>query len=781
MSAELEIGHVLFVDIVEYSKLANEEQSEALYQLNRIVRETAQFRATEANDKLICIPTGDGMALIFFDSGEAPANCAWQISEAARSDSRMRLRMGIHSGPVNRAQDVNDRSNVTGAGINMAQRVMDCGDAGHILLSKRAADDLAPLQRWQRHLHEIGEIEVKHGIRIPLVNLFTDKLGNPELPSKLKREAQERAAVVSRRRKKLVAFIGVALAVVAVGGFFLLQRALAKKLEKSIAVLPFENLSPEKENAYFAGGIQDQVLTNLAKIGELKVISRTSVMAYASNRPNIREIAKALGVAAVVEGSVQRIGNHIRITVQLINATNDEHIWAENYEKEVTDVFAVQRDVAFEIASNLHAQLSPNERARIQQRPTKSGEAYLVYLQAQDALWRSQAMEEFEQIAQLYEKAIQLDPSFALALARLSYIESLMYHGTTSPPFLAKARAAANEALRLQPALPEGHLALGYIYYWGEGNYERALGEFDLAKAGLPNEADVLVAIGAIARRQGKWSESISHYEKASVLNPKDITIWTLGLGGDYVALRNFSAAAKAIDRGIPLDPNFFPGRLLRAYLEIASNGDLRAMEKFLAETPDNVDPDGQVTRARFELRIFQRKYDEALEVLARSPLDSFEGHVPGGDYPKSFLRARVYRLMKDDAKAHAFFEEAHRAIERGIRENPLSAARHALLGQVHAGLGRKDDSIREGKRAVELLPESKDALDGPLVSIALAEIYVMVGDNDAALPLLEHSLATPGGITAPLLKLDPVWDPLRSDPRFIQLLAEASGTIGPR
>src|SRR4029077_10717709 len=294
-------------------------------------------------------------------------------------------------------------------------------------------------------------------------------------------------------------------------GFFLLPRVSARKVEKSIAVLPFQNLSDEKENAYFADGIQDDILTNLSKIGDLKVISRMSVMSYRGDGlRNAREIGKALGVAALLEGRVRRIGNRVRVSVQLINADNDEHIWAEDYDRDLTDVFAIQTDLAQKIASALQAKLSPNEKERIDRRPTQNPDAYLLFLQAHD--YASQ-MDIFHQTSlkavPLFEQAIKLDPNFALAFAGLSMAESWIYHSTDpTASWRDKARLHADEALRLQPDLPESHLALGYSYYYGDRDYERALAEFEVAKQGLPNDAQAYFAIGAIQRRQGKWTES---------------------------------------------------------------------------------------------------------------------------------------------------------------------------------------------------------------------------------------------------------------------------------
>jgi TolB-like protein/class 3 adenylate cyclase/Flp pilus assembly protein TadD len=771
--AQLEIGHVLFMDIVGFSKLLVDEQSAFSDRLNQIVRNTEQFRAADAGGKLVRLPTGDGMVLVFFTSLEAPVRCALEIAKAL--NQQFGLRMGIHSGPVNKVIDVDGRTNVAGGGINMAQRVMDCGDAGHILLSRRVADDLAQYGRWRGQLHELGEIEVKHGARIGLVNLYTEEAGNAQVPEKVQLAQQQerklqRGAARRRRRFILAGVLSIAI-LAAIAGYFLFPRGLSAKLDRSIAVLPFANLSPEKENAYFAGGIQDEILTNLARIGDLKVISRTSVMRYAGGQHSVREIAKALGVTSLLEGSVRRAGNRMLITAQLINAITDDHIWAANYERDVTDVFGIQRDVALDIAAALHAKLAPKEKERIEKRPTQSAEAYLIYLQALDNLARAQSLDEVENGIRLYERAVQVDPSFALAFARLSYCYSVTYHETRSPAVLEKARVTAKQAIQLQPALSEARSALGYIYYWGEGDYEHALAEFAIAKAGLPNDPDIFSALGAIERRQGKWSESIADLEKSASLTPRDAFAWG-NVAGTYYAIRDFPSAAKATEHGIDLDPNFWNNREIRALVEIDWKGDLSLLEKFVAAMPESFDPDGQVTFSHVYLKILQRKYNEALQVLNKSPAGhSAPSWVLPTQFPKSFLMAEVYRLMNDMPKARVSFAEAQHIIEQSIAENPADAPRHALLGQIYAGLGEKEQAIREGKRAVELLPESKDAFDGPLMTLGLAQIYAMLGDADSALPLLEHSLATPRGVSVNTLKLDPVWDPLRKDPRFQKLI----------
>src|SRR5437016_10004758 len=342
MSAEtkkeigLEIGHVLFLDIVGYSKLLIDEQRDYLHTLNEVVRRTDSFQTADAAGKLTRLPTGDGMALVFATTPDAPVSCAMEISNALRSHPELRVRMGIHSGPVSGITDVNDRSNVAGAGINMAQRVMDCGDAGHILLSKHVADDLEQYRQWRSHLHDLGECEVKHDVRVHVVNLYTDELGNPETPEKFQQTKVTQPAPATevsepkpaRRSGALIAALIIGAAIVAVAGFYIFShRSGAKAIpEKSIAVLPFENLSEDKANAYFADGIQDEILTRLSKIADLKVISRTSTQHYKSAPDNLSEIAKQLSVAHVLEGSVQRSGDAVRVNVQLIKAATDSNL-----------------------------------------------------------------------------------------------------------------------------------------------------------------------------------------------------------------------------------------------------------------------------------------------------------------------------------------------------------------------------------------------------------------------------------------------------------------------
>src|ERR1700745_2151521 len=357
----------------------------------------------------------------------------------------------------------------------------------------------------------------------------------------------------THRRRNVLMLVATGLMMSAGACFFLLPRVSAHKCDKSIAVLPFENLSDEKENAYFADGIQDDVLTNLSKVGDLKVISRTSVMPYRGKASNVREIGKALGVGAILEGSVRRIGNRVRVNVQLINAENDEHIWAEDYDRDLTDVFAIQTDLAKKIAGELKAKLSPAEKAQIEHKPTENGEAYLSFVQAHNLSCALEDFEKLKQSEQLYQRAIELDPNFALAIARYSQLESWILHTfERTPERREKAQTLAERALQLQPDLPEAHLARGSSYYYGDNNYDAALKEFEIAQRGLPNESEIYLYIGAIKRRQGKWAESTANLEKAVSLNPKDV--WPLqNLTFNYMMLRNYEKANQTIDRALAL------------------------------------------------------------------------------------------------------------------------------------------------------------------------------------------------------------------------------------
>src|SRR5437867_3715274 len=533
-SVQLQIGHVLFMDLVGYSMLLLDEQRQFQEQLTEIVRDTEQVRIAKEAGKLIRLPAGDGMALVFFDSPETLVRCAIEISKRLKEYPQLKLRMGIHSGPINEVRDVNDRTNVAGAGINLARRVMDCGDGGHILLSKRVAEDLES-RRWTPYLHDLGECAVKHGVPIFLVNFYGDDFGNPESPKVIQHaEAEEAAktAAIRTPRRFRAAYIAIAAAVFFGAAaslsiwFYSWQTPGASSAEeKSIAVLPFENFSPEKDNAFFADGIQDDILTSLAKIKDLRVISRSSVMAFReAAAQNLPHIGRKLGVANILAGSVRKEGDRVVLNVQLIDTRNNRQIWANRYDRTAADSLGLQGELATEIADTLRATLSEDEKALATTKPTQNADAYVFYLRANQISKNPDTLlEGYKTAEQLYTQAIELDPNFALAHARLASVcaEVFRYYEPTEA-WRTKARAEAEAALRLQPNLPEAHLALGQCIYWMDQDYDRALEQFEIASRLSPSNADTRRLIAAIERRQGKWQEALAAYKQVAKLDPQN-------------------------------------------------------------------------------------------------------------------------------------------------------------------------------------------------------------------------------------------------------------------
>jgi TolB-like protein/Tfp pilus assembly protein PilF len=582
----------------------------------------------------------------------------------------------------------------------------------------------------------------------------------------------------SHRRRNIVMLVATGVIISAAAGFFLLPRLSAHKIDKSIAVLPFESLSGDKENAYFADGIQDDVLTNLSKIGDLKVISRTSVMPYRGKSSNAREIGKTLGVGAILEGSVRRVGNRVRVNVQLIDAENDEHIWAEDYDRELTDVFAIQTDLAQKIANELKAKLSPSEKAQIERKPTENADAYLAFVQAHNLSGAYADLEKLRQSEQLYQRAIDLDPNFALAFARYSHLQSWILHTfERTPERREKARRLAERALQLQPELPEAHLARGFSYYYGDNNYDAALKEFEIAQGGLPNDSEVYLALGAIQRRQGKWAESTANLEKAASLNPKDI--WALqNLAFNYQMLRDFDMANKAIDHALALDPNA-PGPLeVKSKLAILEKGDFSIAEKAFETLKSVALADEQRLKfggSRVEVFLLERKYREALEQAESAPDDQLAA-LPGGLSAKYYYVGFARKALHDEQGAQAAFQKAKSAAEERVKRTPDSEDAHIHLAKVLAYLGEKDAALAEAQRATELLPVSKDAFGGPEITVGVAEVYTVLGENDRAIQILDELLSRPTAVTVESLKINPIWDALRSDPRFQALLQKNTG-----
>jgi serine/threonine-protein kinase len=797
----LEIAHLLLIDMVGYSKLLVNEQIELLQELKQVVRSTECFRAAEARDELIRVPTGDGMALVFFHSPEEPARCALEISRALQDHPSIRLRMGIHSGPVNRVIDVNEKTNIAGSGINVAQRVLDCGDAGHILLSAHVADDLCQYRHWQPCLHDLGECEVKYGLRLHLFNLYKDGLGNPQVPEKLRRGRRRPASAVSVRpvtaarwpKVVLITALVVSAVALVISSLIFLNRAppttkalapgakaigaLAAIPEKSIAVLPFENLSNEKENAYFADGVQDEILTGLSRVADLKVISRTSVMQYKTGaKRNLREIGAALGVAHVLEGTVQRAGGRVRVNAQLIDARTDSQLWAERYDRDVADVFAIESELAGKIVAQLQAKISPSEKAAMEQQPTADLAAYHLYVRAKTlittAVFSTPQAESLSEAVRLLNEAIGRDPAFALAYYQLAHTHDLIYFTGTdhTPARLAMADAAIQSLLRLRPNSGEAHLAVAEHLYWGYLDYDRAREELSLAQKSLPNEPLAFVLAGYIDRRQGRWDQSIKNLERAVELDPQNPAVLQQ-LALTYDSLRRYADVERVFDRAIAVTPKDASLRATRAQTELDWHADPRPListiEAFVAQDSSEAK---HLAWVWLPGALCKRDFDGARRALAALPIDGcYDNSIP---VPRSWCEGVVAQLRGDKAAARAAFTNARAEGAKLVAEQPNYAEALCVLGMADAALGNKEDAIRESRRAVELLPVTKDAIIGARLVQYLALIYAWTGEKDLALEQLSVAARIPGHLSYGYLRLHPYWDPLREDPRFEKIVA---------
>jgi TolB-like protein/Flp pilus assembly protein TadD len=780
----LEVGHILFLDIVGYSKLLSDEQKELVQELNQIVRETEQFRAAEAEGKLTRLPTGDGMVLVFTNNPEAPVECALEISKALQSHPRLKVRMGIHSGPVNPVADVNDQSNLLGAGINVAQRVMYCGDAGHILLSKHFAEDLEQYVHWRPHLHDVGEATDKHGLRVPLVNLYTDQLGNSALPAKLRRARaafRVKSAVVAALL--LVAALGVA--------FWMLRRSQEKFMNaaaaipfKSIAVLPFENLSEDKANAYFADGTQNEILTKLAGIGDLKVISRTSSAKYKSKPENLKTVARELGVATVLEGSVQKAGDKVRVNVQLLDARNDTHLWAKSYDRNFNDIFAVQSDIAQEIGDALQAKLSPSQVSALAAAPTRDTEAYDLFLKGEYQEQQAENTENvdfFDQAETFYRQALARDPSFALAYARLanSRLNRHWFSNRLTPAQLEEVRSDIERALALAPDLPDAYLALGTFHYWGHRDYDSALKALDRAVELQPSNSDSRTARAAIYRRRGEWRRSLAEFERALELDPRN-SLSSTEVGNTYLNLRRWSDGEHALTRALALDPNNINASFHLGVSYINGSGDIqRAKRLWEAEPKDatkgQVSPYGivisQMIREDVYLDVLERHFADALKASDATPTDTADGSLR-----KLKTRIGIQVLAGQSTAAKSKCEQTRVLLEAQRAERrPEDRTSVTELAWVYVCLGRNADALRVAREATEALPMEKDALFGANFLLGLAQIEAHTGHSEEAVKILGQLLTVPAGeyVSVTRLKIDPVWDPIRNDPGFQKLLSE--------
>jgi TolB-like protein/Flp pilus assembly protein TadD len=777
---KVEIGHVLFIDIVGYSKLLITEQSDQLQTLKQIVRGTEQFRLAEAEGKLLRLPTGDGGALVFRTSPEAPVLCALEISKELKNHPELHVRMGVHSGSVNQVTDLNEQANMAGSGINMAQRVMDCGDAGHILVSKHVANDLDDHPRWRPYLHDLGECEVKHGVRLGIVNLYSENVGNPQVPKKI-RDLHKRR---SRMRWATLAAAALLVAAIISAFFFVLRRpitTMASIAEKSIAVLPFENLSSDKENAYFADGVQDEILTKLASIADLKVISRTSTAKYKSKPEDLKTVSQQLGVAKILEGTVQRAGEKVRVNVQLIDARADSHLWAKSYDGEAKDVFAMESEVSQQVADALQAKLSPNEANALATAPTKDPEAYDLFLkgeyeerEAEDSL----KAEPFDRAAIFYQQALDRDPNFALAAARLAESRLLRHWFVTrlkeNDPAIAEIKSLADRALTLAPNVAEAHIALGRFYYYVKADYGAALKELNRALEVQPNNILALEVSAYIYRRQGRWKLSLDQLAKCEERDPQDASL-VANIASSYAALRMWREAKRASARSLALDPHNLAGISTFVLSCVNGEGDLNEAKRVIV-------PGLRVTTF-ITLLSATELYVHVLNRDFAAARKACETESANPDENRSRLMALVVidLLTNDAASAADEIEKARKLLEARVRERPNEPFALLELAWVNLALRNNPEALRLATQAAQSAPVEKDAVTGAAILTGLAQIQARAGEPTAAVKTLQRLLNMPAGFIVSIaqLKIDPVWDPIRNDPGFQRLLA-GKELVGP-
>jgi TolB-like protein/regulator of sirC expression with transglutaminase-like and TPR domain len=699
--------------------------------------------------------------------------------------------MGIHSGPVNEVTDLNAQANIAGAGINIAQRVMDCGDAGHILVSKRVADDLEQYSQWRSQLHDLGECEVKHGVHISVINLYNDEVGNPEVPEKFRKALEVASSAqpkVTKSAKPYLVLGIVSLAALAILAFlfgpkFFRSRnqaaltntaspndsSITRASAKSIAVLPFENLSSDKENAYFAEGIQDEILTRLSKIGALKVISRTSTSHYASSPQNLPEIARQLGVANILEGSVQKIANAVHVNVQLIRAAGDDHLWAESYDRNLVDIFAVEREVAQSIAAALNAKLTGAEEHVLAQKATDNPAAYDAYLKG-IANWRTDGSKS--QTVESLENAVRTDPGFALAWAALARSHSYNYfYYDTTPARRNAAEQALAQAERLQPDLPETQLARAYFQYWVLQDFKAAHDMLPALRSIWPNNSEVIELLAYTSARLGQWRDGMDYLDQAIRLNPQDPVLRQFAAFGHLLA-RDFSGSERVADEALQIWPTDTRMLAIKAQMFQALGQLDKAQSVLDRVTPDFETIDGRTIAIWYEAML-KRDPKIALELFE---LHATDGKLEGEECAGLLFLADLQELSGRKTDAQATLARARDTLAAKLKAQPDNPSILANLGWAFARLGQRELALSTVEKAINVVADERRRA---FAEETRARILARFGDKDRAIASLPKLLTAfyDGWASVPLtpalLRLDPDWDNLRGDPRFQKLCEE--------
>jgi adenylate cyclase len=659
--SRLEIAHVLMLDLVGYSKLLINEQRSAMDELTRIVKETAQFRQADAAGKLTRIPTGDGMALVFFDSPEAPIECAIEIAQAAKNSPEIHLRMGIHSGPVNQITDVSERTNVAGAGIDIAQRVLDCGDTGHILLSKRVADDLAPLPRWNAHLHELGECQVKHGRRISIVNFYTSEIGNSARPRKYASRfggagfsAPKRAALIGA----IVLIIVLALLVFVSSRRTGLQPrprvGLAQTTDHSIAVLPFENASNDPGTEYLAEGISEALINSLAELKQLRVVARGTAFRYKGRNVDPRRVGRDLDVTEVLTGKVSQLQDSLNVQVDLVDAATGAQVWGAGYDRKIADLVAVKETIAQEVAEKLKLKLSGDDQRRLTRRDSANPQAYQAYLRGR-YFWNKRTADGNRSAIEQFQEATTLDPEFALSYAGLAdcYISVAFYNFASPQETMPKAKESALKALSLDDTLAEAHTSLGNILVNYDWNWAEAEKEF---KRGIELKPDYATAHQWYAMHAltptGRLDEAVAEMRKALALEPASL-VMNAFMGATFFYARRYDEAVDQCRRTIDLDPNFAVAHWQLGRVYEQKNMSAPAIEEF--NKAISLSGDSPLMKAALGFAYAKsQKRREANEILSELI------QLSNQQYVSAYELAAIYVALGDETHAFQFLEKAY-------------------------------------------------------------------------------------------------------------------------
>jgi len=761
-SSTRKLAAIMFTDMVGYTSLMQEDEDKARELIQR--HRSLMKPLVEKHNGEVIQYVGDG-TFCRFDSAKEAVNAALEIQYVLKVEKELALRIGIHLGDV-----VVEGDEVYGDGVNVASRIEPLAKPGGICVSHQVYENIK--NQTGLSITSLGKKELKNVDE----EMEVFDVAQESEPARVAPAVAQIAPISKKINMKWTAITAVVILLVIIGlkvDFGTMEAESNEDTNSlSIAVLPFTNMSADAENEFFSDGITEDILTQLSKIKSLEVISRTSIMQYKNTTKSLRQIGKELGVATILEGSVRRGGNRVRITAQLIDTETDKHIWADTYDRDLDDIFAIQSDVAKKIATALKASLTPEEEKRIDQKPTDNIEAYDYYLRGKTYANRSYLESDFSIGIQMLQKAIDLDPDFSLAYAALSQIHSGYYwfYFDRSEERLVKARAAADKALQLNSQLQEAHMALGMYYYHGRLDYQNALKEFDVAQEMGLNSGELYANIGFVQRRQGKIELAIDNLIKALELSPREAMI-SQNLGETYSLIRNYPEAENSFNKAISLSPDLRTNYYEKALLFVRWKGDIKKARTILEEVEQMIGTpaDQRDIILKYFFDKYDRKFDQALELLLSLNDDIYEGQF--NYLHKNHLIADTYGFLGNSELAQVYYDSSRVVFEKLVEENPGDSRIYSSLGLVYAGIGRKEDAIRAGEKGVELLPISKEAWRGAYRLEDLAIIYAKVGELDLAIDHLETLLSIPGDLSVNLIRLDPKWDPLRDHPRFLALL----------